>query len=179
MLVTCTFIVPPRPQLVSSLPKSFQPLLLTPTPSLHYQTLSDAEIKNYHERGQCFYCNQKFSCNHCCQGCYLVLVVEEDDNPPSYVVRLYDGLISSEEEPTSSIESPLTHLSLNAMFGLRPPKTFHVMGPINSPTPLLLVMVGSSKELICKNVYFSIEGHLFSMDIFILEMCGYDAILGA
>ena len=102
-IVTQIFIVPPRPQLVSSLPKSFQPLLLTPTPSLHYQTLSDAEITNYHERGQCFYCNQKFSCNHCCQGCYLVLVVEEDDDPPFSIVSPYDILISYEEEPQCKV----------------------------------------------------------------------------
>lgn len=57
------------------------------------------------------------------------------------------------------------------------------LGLAQSPTPLLKVLVGSGEELkcskVCKEVQLEIQGNLFTVDLFLLNMSGSDVVLGA
>lgn len=62
------------------------------------------------------------------------------------------------------------------------PKLARELGLVLSPTSLLKVLVGSGEDLrcshVCTTVRLEIQGHIFTVDLFVLDMRGSIIVLG-
>jgi hypothetical protein len=197
--------------------KSYNPPLLQtpPTRPMHpnqknpnIRRISPAEMQLRKEKGQCYWCDDKFSFSHRCPNKHLMLLqydptaeIADDDEP------------EPTDQTTEIIPQPETnhHLSLNALKGANSLGTMRFMGRIGKirvqilidggssdnfmqpriahflklpvePAPCFKVLVGNGQimtaEGVVTNLSVVIQEHEMLLPVYLLPIAGADLILG-
>ncbi|XP_060969861.1 uncharacterized protein LOC133037067 [Cannabis sativa] len=171
------------------------------TPLLPIKKLSPAELKERRDKGLCFTCDEKFSHGHKCKNRMLILCAQdEEENEP--------GLdhLGSEMEDTTEEEVSLHSLSnsmnprifrLMAYHGSETVEVLVDTGSNNNfiqetlaeqlklpyeETKRFKVYMGNGHFLLCsklcRNVELTLQGHSFTVDLYVLPIRGLDVVLG-
>jgi hypothetical protein len=197
--------------------KSYSPPLLPtpPTRPMHpnqknpnIRRISPAEMQLRKEKGQCYWCDDKFSFSHNCPNKHLMLL---QSDPTAEIA--FDDVLES-PEPTSDIITQTEtnhHLSLNALKGANSLGTMRFMGRIGKirvqilidggssdnfmqpriahflklpvePAPCFKVLVGNGQimtaEGVVTNLSVVIQEHEMLLPVYLLPIAGADLILG-
>ncbi|KAH9678316.1 hypothetical protein KPL71_025660 [Citrus sinensis] len=160
--------VPSHSQNTSPPPKlnTLPPLL--PTPNLPIRRLTPAELRDKREKGLCYNCDQKYSANHRCRSKFLLLMGTDDNEPASFEQELPPDF-------QVLIDSGSTHNFIK-------PTVAERMGLPIQPTAPFRVYIGNGDFLLCKyfcpQVALTLQGTVFTLDIFVLPIKGPDVVLG-
>ncbi|CAJ2659203.1 unnamed protein product [Trifolium pratense] len=108
--------------------------------------ISPAERQMRHEKGLCYWCDEKFSFTHKCPNRQLMLLQCEDDEED----QVLDGLPQSAEIITNTLDTTQTehHLSLNAMKGTSNMGVLRFTGSIEHLGVQVLIDGGSSDNFL-------------------------------
>ncbi|XP_043724096.1 uncharacterized protein LOC122671070 [Telopea speciosissima] len=175
----------------------------TASKTLPVRKLSPAEIKARRDKGLCYYCDDKFMPGHKCKNKFMLLVGEDDEscetnelfrqedeivaNAALYEISLhaFAGQVSPktirlkgnfhEHQVQILIDSGSTHNFIQEKVALR-------LGLLIYPCKKFRVYVGNGEFLLCtqrcKSVPLLLQGHFFTLDLFILPLEGADIVLG-
>ncbi|KAF7835948.1 putative polyprotein [Senna tora] len=164
------WLITPKPIPLASIPAP-NSKIPTPSPQITghttppFKKLTAAEIKAKREQGLCYYCDAKYSATHKCPAqCFLLLSQEELEElqMPSTpkIVQL--------DEEDCVVVNP--EISLNALIGQRGASTIKLSGRCNNTWVNILVDGGEVKLMV--------HGHLFVVDLFVIDLQGVDVVLG-
>lgn len=113
-------------------------------PKLLVRRLSPEEIALKHNKGLCYYCDEKWSLGHRCHPrIHLLITKEEVELPTSPGPPESPRLSRDSSPPLLAVDNP-PHLSLNVMSGMPAPETFHVYGTVHHHRLTILVDGGST-----------------------------------
>ncbi|XP_076902380.1 uncharacterized protein LOC143557114 [Bidens hawaiensis] len=184
---------------------SHLPLLPTPPTSQKLTTrrLSSKEMENKRSKGECFWCNEKYTPTHNCRNKQL-FVLEVIGN---------DEEIIQTHEPVTPCE-PINlepQISIDALIGIHSYSTMRVMGTVGTRQIHVLIDYGSThnfinenlakklncplKEIrsmtvgvangnqldcvkICPDFQWAMQGMWFRADVFVIPLENYDMVLG-
>lgn len=179
----------------------------TNNPKVQFRKLSQEEMASHRERNLCYNCDETFTPQHRCKGRFFMLISEEDldipddeDLSPPTVptespLSLSDAQLSmyamsghsasntfrilgtiANTQLTILVDSGNTHNFIQT-------RVAKFLGLHTSPAPHpFKVMVGNGSVLTCStqcaNVTFSVQGHSFTTDFFLLPLGGAEVVLG-
>ncbi|KAH9745584.1 hypothetical protein KPL70_004126 [Citrus sinensis] len=187
---------PPPPKL-NTLP----PLL--PTPNLPIRRLTPAELHDKHEKGLCYNCDQKYSANHRCRSKFLLLMGTDDNEPASFEQELppesVEEVITGDISSLNALAGQINPRSLRLIgevgyhsfqvlidsgstHNFVKPTVAERMGLPIQPTSPFRVYIGNGNFLVCKyfcpQVALTLQGTVFTLDLFVLPIEGPDVVLG-
>ncbi|WVY91553.1 hypothetical protein V8G54_037067 [Vigna mungo] len=174
--------------------------------SSNIKKISPSEMQIRREKGLYYTCDAKFSPTHRCPNKqYLLLHIEDDDDPPSAF-----ALPEPVSIPCTDV-NPEHHVSFNALNGFSSLGTMRFHGSINGVTFQILLNSGSSNnflqprlahylklpiepisnfqvlvgngnsltvEGLVKDVKVTIQGHTIKLPVYFLLVSGADVVLG-
>ncbi|KAF7815120.1 Transposon Ty3-G Gag-Pol polyprotein [Senna tora] len=196
---------PPRPIPLSSIPA---PTFKSPSVSSNppFKKLTAAEIKAKREKGECYYCDSKYSPTHKCAAQCLLLIGHDE-------LQALQEMEPHVNEPPNDMDYVIVNpeISLNALTGQRSITTIKLSGKCNNiwvnilvdggstdnfikscmvqklklttvSTPKFKVFVGSGAFLWCSskcaNVKLTVQQHTIITDLFVVDLQGVDVVLG-
>ncbi|KAH9765934.1 hypothetical protein KPL70_002017 [Citrus sinensis] len=187
---------PPPPKL-NTLP----PLL--PTPNLPIRRLTRAELHDKHEKGLCYNCDQKYSANHRCRSKFLLLMGTNDNEPASFEQELppesVEEVITGDISSLNALAGQINPRSLRLIsevgshsfqvlidsgstHNFIKPTVAERMGLPIQPTAPFRVYIGNGDFIVCKyfcpQVALTLQGTVFTLDIFVLPIKRPDVVLG-
>nr|GLL27473.1 uncharacterized protein LOC112097934 [Ipomoea trifida] len=183
------------------------PIIPLPSPVIHKKALpivqiSAAERQAKIARGECYTCDQKWSRSHRCPNRSLLLMCSEDDNSSDVLQQLDEideQVLTGDCSSLNSMAGPGTPHSLrligiihneNLQVLIDGGSTHNFIQPqiaerLNIPIqaiPPFRVYIGNGDSLQCSqsclDVPLSLQGHVFSVTLFILPIKGPDIVLG-
>ena len=195
----------------SMLPKPInKPLLALPAtkPSVINKPinrrLTQQEYADKRAKNLCFYCDQKYTPGHKCEGqLFTLMVVPEVDETDEFMECL------DQEEIEESVQEP--QISLNALTGVHNYKTLRIKGTVGKHKVHILVDCGSTHNFVdinvakklgckitstcpmaitvgdgykvasssvCKNFKWQLQGVEFCSDVMLLKLGGCEMVLG-
>nr|GLL22224.1 uncharacterized protein LOC112097934 [Ipomoea trifida] len=193
---------PPQSQ-----PHHPSPIIPLPSPALHKKALpivriSASERQEKMARGECYTCDQKWSRSHRCPNRSLLLMCSEDDNSSDAFQQLDmvdEHVLTGDCSSLNSMAGPGTPRSLRLTGSIHNASlqvlidggsTHNFIQPqlaerLNIPIqaiPPFRVYIGNGDSLQCSHscpdVPLSLQGHMFSVTLFILPIKGPDIVLG-
>ncbi|XP_062080683.1 uncharacterized protein LOC133785470 [Humulus lupulus] len=177
-----------------------------PSPSaLPVKRLSPTEIKEKRDKGLCFTCDEKYSFGHKCKNRVLILCTQGDEEEEEAMAQTEQGDTYDVEEGLTD-EVSLNSLSnstnprifrIIAQHGTEPLEVLIDTGSNNNfiqealaarlglaceDTKRFKVYMGNGNSLwcsqLCKEVELILQGHKFSVDLYVLPIWGLDVVLG-
>lgn len=113
-------------------------------PKLLVRRLSPEEIALKHNKGLCYYCDEKWSLRHHCHPRIHLLIAEEEVELPTSPGPPESPRLSRDSSPPLlAVDNP-PHLSLNVMSGMLAPETFRVYSTVHHHRLTILVDGGST-----------------------------------
>ncbi|KAK9189840.1 hypothetical protein WN943_018439 [Citrus x changshan-huyou] len=185
-------------------PSTLPPLL--PTPSLPIKRLSPQKLREKREKGLCYNCDQKWSNSHRCRSKFLLLLgtadVDEEMSPPinsniSDVVE--ETIITGDISSLNALVGQSIHRSLRLLGEINQqpvqvlidsgsthnfikPAVAEVLGLVVQDTTTFRLYIGIGDSLVCRyvcsQVALSMQGHVFSIDLYVLPIEELDIVLG-
>ena len=192
----------------STSPRPAAPLLPTPPAKPRFRHLSETELAERREKGLCFKCDERFHRNHRCKARFLLLIADGDDDKAIDVddVVWEESDLLDTTDPTqlahlglhamSGVQTGRTfrvmgrihqspvHVLVDGGSSLNFIQTqmAHTLGLAHSASPTLKVLVGNGEELlstqVCKGVQLEIQGHISTIDLYVINLSGPDVVLG-
>ncbi|XP_024955869.1 uncharacterized protein LOC112498643 [Citrus sinensis] len=184
-----------------SKPNLLPPLL--PTPNLSIHRLTPAELRDKREKGLCYNCDKKYNTNHRCRSKFLLLMGTDDVEPDfceellssDSVEEVVIGDISSlnalagQINPHSlclvrevSSQSFQVLIDSGSTHNFIKPALAERLGLSIQPTVKFRVYIGNGDFLMCKyfcpHVALTMQGTVFTVDLFVLPIEGPDIVLG-
>ncbi|XP_058751457.1 uncharacterized protein LOC131624517 [Vicia villosa] len=186
---------PTRPQTQTPIPK--------PRP---IRSITSAEIQLRRDKGQCFYCDDKFTPNHRCPNKHYLLLQVDDFDSPEQETEPPDG------DSLLQILETEHHLSFNALNGAQSAGTLRFQGQIQGiqvqvlldsgssdnflqpriaqclklpiqQAPQFQILVGNGSTLtasgLIQDLPVTIQGHNLHLPVYLLPITGADLVLGA
>ncbi|MCH94373.1 hypothetical protein A2U01_0015331, partial [Trifolium medium] len=190
-----------NPILLSNIPPISQlpPLLPTPQSNLPVCNLPAAELRDRRSKGLCFKCDEKWNPSHRCQNKVLILMGEDEDEPPPDSDDPSTDDVSGDISNLHSLSSQLqsrslrfsgiyNHHNFNILIDsgsthnfVKPALVERLGLPITS-CPRFKVATGCGTFLVCQfcchGVSLMLQGIPFVVDLFILDIEGPDVVLG-
>ncbi|VFQ99618.1 unnamed protein product [Cuscuta campestris] len=118
------------------IPPSKEPLLATPRPAKPLRRISPAEKAEKDARGECYFCPEKWSRGHHCNGRYYLLVTNENE----------EGGAEYDDEPETIFKGDVS--VLQSLAGSPTPISIRLKGEIHGQTVDVLVDGGSTHNFI-------------------------------
>nr|GMD37481.1 Transposon Ty3-G Gag-Pol polyprotein [Ipomoea batatas] len=183
------------------------PIIPLPSPVIHKKALPIVQISAVERqakiaRGECYTCDQKWSRSHRCPNRSLLLMCSEDDNSSDVLQPLDEideQVLTGDCSSLNSMAGPGTPRSLR-LTGIIHNESLQVLidggsthnfiqpqiaERLNIPIqaiPPFRVYIGNGDSLQCSqsclDVPLSLQGHVFSVTLFILPIKGPDIVLG-
>ncbi|XP_030479409.2 uncharacterized protein LOC115696659 [Cannabis sativa] len=172
-------------------------------PSLPVKRLSPAEIKEKREKGLCFTCDEKYSFGHKCKNRVLILCTqgdeEEDEDDETGKVLMDSDDSQTEEVSLNSLANSTDPkiFRIQAFHGKEQLEVLIDTGSNNNfiqealaarlgltcvETKRFKVYMGNGNSLwcsqLCRGVELLLQGHQFTVDLYILPIWGIDVVLG-
>ncbi|KAD4180242.1 hypothetical protein E3N88_28833 [Mikania micrantha] len=182
------------------------PLLPTPTGNQLVKTtkrLSPKEVEEKRSKGECFWCNEKFTPGHKCKNRQLfVIELVDEEEVESQVEVVEDVFVNESQEP---------HISIHAITGVPSYSTMKIMGSVGTRPLHILVDSGSTHNFInsdlaaklhcststvktmkvtvangnqidcvslSKDFKWMMQGVWFNADVLLIPLDNYDMVLG-
>jgi hypothetical protein len=172
----------------------------TPPPKTEEQSrsrvrgLTPEEIAEKRANGQCYFCPEKFSCDHKCANrggvfCITAAETEDDDAVTEEDIRIsMHALTGAASSDTICLRVQIHGVELTALVDLGSTHTFihdavaRRLDLAVTNQPNLVVKVANGTRLrslgICSATTDSIHGEDFSIDCYTLPLDGFDVVLG-
>ncbi|KAH9775893.1 hypothetical protein KPL71_006536 [Citrus sinensis] len=167
-------------------PNTLPPLL--PTPNLPIRRLTPAELRDKRENGLCYNCDKKYSANHHCRSKFLLLMGTDDNELPSWDISSLNALAGQINPRSLRLVGKVGSHSFQVLIDsgsthnfIKPAVAKRLGLPIQ-PTANFCVYIGNGDFLVCKyvcpQVALTMQGTVFTLDLFVLPIEGPDVVLG-
>ncbi|XP_074351847.1 uncharacterized protein LOC141690994 [Apium graveolens] len=181
------------------------PLLPTPPATLPVRRLSPQELREKREKRLCYNCDQKWNTSHKCR-CKFLLMLGNDDgegDDANFFLEFNDSveesLVTGDISSLNALAGQGIPRSLQLMGEINrhkvqvlidsgsthnfvKPTVVEKLGLDVHTTSTFRVYIGNGDSLVCQfycpNVVVLIQGHVFSMDLYVLPIEGPDIVLG-
>ena len=170
------------------------------------RSITAAEIQFRRDKGQCFYCDDKFTPNHHCPNKHYLLLQVYDSEPPGQETDPPD------DDPLLQMLKPEHHLSFNSLNGEHSTCTLCFQGKIQGvqvqvlldsgssdnflqpriaqrlklkiqEAPQFQVLVGNGSTLTASGLIQDLpvmtQGHTLHLPVYLLPITSADLVLGA
>ncbi|VFQ71975.1 unnamed protein product, partial [Cuscuta campestris] len=182
-------------------PPTKTPLLATPKgiPARPIRRISPAEKSEKDAKGECYFCPEKWSRGHCCNGRYLLLVTSEGEADDEGLSVEAEAVIEGDVSVLQSLAGTTTPRSIRlkgviegqdvdvlvdggSTHNFVHPKTAEKLRLALTDIDPFRVYVGNGDSLICRSrcnqVSMRVQNHMFTVDLFVLAVHGHDIVLG-
>ncbi|VFQ74333.1 unnamed protein product [Cuscuta campestris] len=191
----------PTKTITPYIPPNKEPILVTPRgiPAKPVRRISPAEKAEKDARGECYFCPQKWSRGHRCNGRYYLLVTNEDDEEGTEITEEHEALFEGDVSVLQSLAGSTTPRSIRLKAEIKGqivdvlvdggsthnfihPKTAERLQLALVNIEAFRVYVGNGDSLTCQaqcpQVPLLIQNNNFSVDLFVLAIHGHDVVLG-
>ncbi|KAF7833242.1 Transposon Ty3-G Gag-Pol polyprotein [Senna tora] len=113
-----------------------------------YKRLTAEEIKRKRARGECYYCDSKYTRSHQCKAKYLLLIGKEELDVLMMYQAMPEGTEEGVENEEKVTEEVMPEISYNALAGQFHPNTLRVTGRSKETDLQVLIDSGSTHNFI-------------------------------
>ncbi|VFQ73441.1 unnamed protein product, partial [Cuscuta campestris] len=182
-------------------PPTKTPLLATPKgiPARPIRRISLAEKSEKDAKGECYFCPEKWSRGHRCNGRYLLLVTSEGEADDEGLSVEAEAVIEGDVSVLQSLAGTTTPRSIRlkgviegqdvdvlvdggSTHNFVHPKTAEKLRSALTDIDPFRVYVGNGDSLICRSrcnqVSMRVQNHMFTVDLFVLAVHGHNIVLG-
>lgn len=182
-------------------PPSKEPLLATPKgiPTRPVKRISPIEKAEKDARGECYFCPEKWSRGHRCNGQYYLLVANEEEEEEAEIEPEPEVIHEGDVSVLQSLAGSTTPRSIRLKGEIKGqivdvlvdggsthnfihPKTVEKLQLVLAANESFRVYVGNGDSLTCRarcsQLSLLVQGNRFSVDLFVLAIHGHDVVLG-